>query len=226
MLQNKLVSWSAASCSCGMQEAAGWQTEGERLKMKRKLVAALMAALMVVSLAACGEKSESGQEPKKETQTEKKETQTVEKETQTQQAEGTEGEGTETDAFTLLDVTSDMIQAGVYAVKDDGTELVFSMFTAPDDTPMASLFVFPPEGEGDVICGTYTGETETDEDGITWSLMNGTDVYTDQDFTIGFGEAGNEVYIFDANGDPYEGQYLTNGDTITYMGTAVALLGE
>ncbi len=56
--------------------------------------------------------------------------------------------------------------------------------------------------------------------------MNGTDVYTDQDFTIGFGEAGNEVYIFDANGDPYEGQYLTNDDTITYMGTAVALLGE
>lgn len=193
------------------------------MKMKRKLVASLMAVLMVASLAACGDKSESKQEPKKETQTEQKETQTQQ---ESQLSEGTEGEGAETDAFTLLDVTTDMIQAGVYAQKDDGTEIVFSLFTAPDDTPMASLFVFPTEGEGDVICGTYTGETETDEDGITWSRMDVTDVYTNEEFTIGCGESGDEVYIFDANGDPYEGKYLTNDETITYMGTAVALLGE
>ena len=126
--------------------------------------------------------------------------------------------------FTLLDVSSDMIQAGVYATSEDGTELVFSMFTEPSGTPMASLFVFPASGEGDVICGTYTTESATDEDGITWTLLTVTDAYTDGEFEIGFGESGEEVYIFSADGTPYEGQYLSADETISFMGTAAALM--
>ena len=126
--------------------------------------------------------------------------------------------------FTLLDVTTDMIETGVYAVSEDGTELVFSMFTEPSGTPMASLFVFPAGGEGDVICGTFAADSETDEDGIAWTALTVTDAYTDSEFVIGFGELGDQVYILDQQGNAYEGKYLTADETITYMGTAAALL--
>ena len=101
----------------------------------------------------------------------------------------------------------------------------FSMFPAPSGTPMASLFVYSPDGSGDVICGTYTAETNTDEDGMNWTLLTVTDVYTAQDFEIGFAENdSDQVYILNAAGAVYEGQYLSADETVTYMGTAVALL--
>lgn len=142
-------------------------------------------------------------------------------------SEGDASDDSASGDFTLLDVSTDMIEAGVYAVGDDGTELVFSMFTDPSGTPMASLFIFASDGSGDVICGTFDGESETDEDGITWSLMTVADAYTDEEFQIGFGETdAGEVYIIDAVGNTYEGEYLSADDTITYMGTAAALLDQ
>lgn len=141
-------------------------------------------------------------------------------------AGGDAADSSASEDFTLLDVSADMIEAGVYAVSDDGTELVFSMFTEPSGTPMASLFIFGTDGEGDVICGPYDAETATDEDGIDWTLLTVTDAYTDGEFEIGFGESDEEVYIFDVDGNPYEGQYLTEDETIVYMGTAAALMEE
>lgn len=205
---------------------------------KMKFVSAALATLLVASLAtACG--GNAGTEtttsaPAAETTTEETPEEaapeaeaTPEEETATE-VEESEEESTDDGAseeFTLLDVSTDMIEVGIYAVGEDGTELVFSMFTEPSGTPMASLFVFSAEGAGDVICGPYTGESETDEDGIDWTLLTVSDVYTDSEFELGFGEAGEEVYIFDTNdGTPYEGQYLTADETIDYMGAAVALL--
>lgn len=209
--------------------------------MKKKFVSIVLSALLVASLTtACGSKSEApasapapapaaeapapAPAPAAEAEAEEEEpaeeeVADVETESQDEAAESGDSEG-----FTLLDVSSDMIEAGVYATSEDGTELVFTMFTEPSGTPMASLFVFSPDGQGDVICGTYTAASETDEDDIAWTLLTVSDVYTGEEFEIGFGESDTEVYIFDTAGNPYEGEYLSEDDTITYMGTAAALM--
>lgn len=204
--------------------------------MKKKFVAIVLAALMAASLTtACGGNDKKADAPaedaKTEAETETKEESEAEPEDSTADAENeSQAEPADDNAsgeFTLLDVSTDMVQAGVYAQNEEGTELVFSMFTEPSGTPMASLFVFPADGEGDVICGTYTAETETDEDGIAWTLLTVTDAYTDGEFVIGFGESDDgKVYIFDANGTPYEGEYLSADDTINYMGVAAALMEQ
>ena len=203
--------------------------------MKKKFVSVVLTALMVASLAtACGGSKSASTDtgasaPAAETSAPAAETKT---ETSAPAAETTVDTNTENAAdssesedFTLLDVSTDMIETGVYAISEDDTELVFSMFTAPSGTPMASLFVFTADGSGDVICGTYTGDSETDEDGIDWTLLTVSDVYTGEEFEIGFGELGDEVYIIDTeDGTPYEGEYLSADDTIVYMGTAAALM--
>ena len=127
--------------------------------------------------------------------------------------------------FTLLDVTADMIEVGIYAVDEENTQLVFSMFTAPSGTPMASLFVYNPDGSGTVICGPYTTASKTDENGITWTLFTGTDVYTELTFDIGFAQTEDgQVCILNTEGAVYEGEYLTADETVVYMGTAAGLL--
>ena len=65
--------------------------------------------------------------------------------------EMTETESASSDDFALVDVTSDMIDAGAYAVADDGTELVLTLFTAPDENQYVSLFVFDTDGTVDVL---------------------------------------------------------------------------
>lgn len=220
--------------------------------MKKKFISIILTAVMVASLTtACGGKKEASA-PAPQTRTEtsapaaeaKTETPAPAAETKTETSAPAEETKTEADSeivtvddgdadssadgeFTLLDVTTDMVTAGVYAINEEGTELVVTLFTEPSGTPMASMFMFASDGSGDVICGPFTGESETDEDGITWSVMNVSDVYTDEEFEIGFGETeSGEVYILNAAGEIYEGQYLTADETIVYMGTAAALLEE
>lgn len=193
--------------------------------MKKKITAILAMCMLAVTMAACGDSdvSDDYSEPDNAASAE------VEDAGEADEAEASD-DGETADAgtsgeFTLLDVTSDMISVGVYAADENQNELVFSMFTAPSGTPMASLFVYSPDGSGDVICGTYTAETNTDEDGMNWTLLTVTDVYTSQDFEIGFAENdSDQVYILNAAGAVYEGKYLSADETVTYMGTAVALL--
>lgn len=203
--------------------------------MKKKVVSMVLTAVMVAALTtACGGKSETAAAPApaEETRTEAAPEAEEEPVAEAEPEAETENEAEPVDDgaedFTLLDVSNEMIDAGVYAISEDGTELVFSMFTEPSGTPMASLFIFPADGgsESDVICGAYTAESETDEDGITWTVLTVTDAYTGGEFEIGFGESEDEVYIFDTAGNAYEGQYLSADDTIDYMGAAVNLLAE
>ena len=179
--------------------------------MKKKLAALLAICMLSVTMTACG----GGNAPAETTTAE-----------ETTNAEPDTDDTTDDSSdFTLLDVTTDMIEVGVYAIDEENTELVFSMFTEPSGTPMASMFVYCPDGSGDVICGSYTSETETDENGITWTLLTGSDVYTEQTFEIGFAETEDgQVFILNTAGEVYEGQYLTADETIVYMGTAAAML--
>lgn len=129
--------------------------------------------------------------------------------------------------FTLLDVTSDMIDAAIY-VGDEESELVLSLFTAPDGTAMCSMLEYDSASEsGDVACGAYTAETAEDEDGIAWSYMTFDDVYTGASMELGFGETdAGECYLLLPSGDVYEAEYLDSEEAINYMGVAVALMSE
>ena len=180
--------------------------------MKKKLAALLAICMLSVTMTACG----GGNAPAEATTAEK----TANAEPDTNNTTG------DSNGFTLLDVTADMIKVGIHAIDvEDNTELVFSMFTAPSGTPMASMFVFETDGSGDVICGPYTSDTYTDENGINWSLLTVSDVYRELTFEIGFAETDDgQVCIMNSAGSVYEGQYLTADGTIVYMGTAAALI--
>lgn len=199
--------------------------------MKKKILAMLTVCALAASMTACG--SSSSDEPAADNAAAAEEEYYDEEESY----EGEEGnedeayeeedpaEETASGDFTLLDVSTDMIQTGVYAIDADQNELVFSMFTTPSGTAMASLFIFCPDGTGDVLCGTYSAESEYDENNILWTKLTVSDVYTGNTFNIGFAEAdGGLVYIFDKTGTVYDGQYLTADQTVVYMGTAAALI--
>lgn len=196
--------------------------------MKKKITAILAMCILAAAMTACGGSSaseETAEAPTEAAVTAEETENVTEAEEAEEEEEEEEEDNSTSEGFTLLDVTTDMIEAGVYAVDENRNELVFSMFTAPSGTPMASLFVYCPDGSGDVICGSYNAETETDEDGITWTKLAVSDVYTGESFDIGFAESEDgQVYIFNAAGEVYEGQYLSADDTIVYMGTAVGLL--
>lgn len=203
--------------------------------MKKNITMILAMCLMAAAMTACGGNSDTAEttaapaadttaaaaETEAETEAAAEDTEAAADDAETEDESADEESGD----FTLLDVTADMIDAGVYAVDENQNELVFTMFTEPSGTPMASLFIYAPDGTGDVICGEYTADVETDEDNITWTSLDVSDVYTGNEFTIGFAESeDDQVYIIDTTGTVYEGQYLSADDTVVYMGTAVALL--
>ena len=78
---------------------------------------------------------------------------------------------TEEEGFSLLDVTADLVDAALYAVDDDNTEYVITLFRDPDGYSYVSLMIVPQDGQGDVLCGAYDDSNVTnvtDEDNIDW----------------------------------------------------------
>lgn len=129
--------------------------------------------------------------------------------------------------FTLMDLTSDMIDAAIY-VGDEESELVLSLFTAPDGTAFCSMLEYAAATQsGDVACGAYAAETATDDAGIAWTYLTFEDVYTGTVFEMGFGESdAGECYLLLPSGDSYPAKYLSQEEAVTYMGTALALLEQ
>ncbi|MCR5797908.1 MAG: hypothetical protein K6G63_08365 [Eubacterium sp.] len=201
--------------------------------MKKKVLVIFCSAILAVSmLTGCGgdnkdaAKTETTQSAK--TDDSKAEDSKAEDTSDEAADDSEEASGSEENSgsFSLLDVSSDMIKTGVYGKDDQGTELVFSLFTGPDGKDYASLFEFQNQQQsGDVICGTYEASKEEDENGITWSKLQVHDTYTGKDFLLGFAENdNNEVVFYNAAGAVIEGQYLDKDETINYMGSAAALL--
>ena len=199
--------------------------------MKKKLVTVLLAMALTASmLSACGggkaaesapvtAANETAEEPVEE---EVEETEEVTREMPDESSE-------ESDTFSLLDVSEDMVDVGAYGKSEDGTELVFTMFTGPDGNSYVSLIGFDNNNDsGDVICGQYESTTEKDEDGDEWTNFLVTDVYTGNQFHLGVCERPEteEVAFYDTDGNVVEAQFLSAADTINYMGAAVALLSD
>ena len=198
--------------------------------MKKKLLTALLVGAMTLNITACGGSSDAAAPADNDQQTTTTDTaaddaadteeDAVDVEDAAEAADITEEEG-----FSLLDVTADLVDAALYAVDDDNTEYVITLFRDPDGYSYVSLMIVPQDGQGDVLCGAYDDSNVTnvtDEDNIDWTEISTTDVYTGDDFSAVFVEA-DDGSVAIANSDfslVMEGQYLTADEAIDYMGAA------
>ena len=198
--------------------------------MKKKLLTALLIGAMALNITACGGSSDAAAPADNDQQTTTTDTaaddaadteeDAVDVEDAAEAADTTEEEG-----FSLLDVTADLVDAALYAVDDDNTEYVITLFRDPDGYSYVSLMIVPQDGQGDVLCGAYDDSNVTnvtDEDNIDWTEISTTDVYTGDDFSAVFVEA-DDGSVAIANSDfslVMEGQYLTADEAIDYMGAA------
>ena len=198
--------------------------------MKKKLLTALLVGAMALNITACGGSSDAAAPADNDQQTTTTDTaaddaadteeDAVDVEDAAEAADTTEEEG-----FSLLDVTADLVDAALYAVDEDNTEYVITLFRDPDGYSYVSLMIVPQDGQGDVLCGAYDDSNVTnvtDEDNIDWTEISTTDVYTGDDFSAVFVEA-DDGSVAIANSDfslVMEGQYLTADEAIAYMGAA------
>ena len=198
--------------------------------MQKKLLTALLVGAMALNITACGGSSDAAAPADNDQQTTTTDTaaddaadteeDAVDVEDAAEAADTTEEEG-----FSLLDVTADLVDAALYAVDDDNTEYVITLFRDPDGYSYVSLMIVPQDGQGDVLCGAYDDSNVTnvtDEDNIDWTEISTTDVYTGDDFSAVFVEA-DDGSVAIANSDfslVMEGQYLTADEAIAYMGAA------
>ena len=198
--------------------------------MKKKLLTVLLVGAMALNITACGGSSDAAAPADNDQQTTTTDTaaddaadteeDAVDVEDAAEAADTTEEEG-----FSLLDVTADLVDAALYAVDDDNTEYVITLFRDPDGYSYVSLMIVPQDGQVDVLCGAYDDSNVTnvtDEDNIDWTEISTTDVYTGDDFSAVFVEA-DDGSVAIANSDfslVMEGQYLTADEAIAYMGAA------
>ena len=204
--------------------------------MKKKLLTALLVGAMALNITACGGSSDAAAPADNDQQTTTTDTaaddaadteeDAVDVEDAAEAADTTEEEG-----FSLLDVTADLVDAALYAVDDDNTEYVITLFRDPDGYSYVSLMIVPQDGQGDVLCGAYDDSNVTnvtDEDNIDQTEISTTDVYTGDDFSAVFVEA-DDGSVAIANSDfslVMEGQYLTADEAIAYMGAAANYINQ
>ena len=197
--------------------------------MKKKLLTALLVGAMALNITACGGSSDAAAPADNDQQTTTTDTASDDAADTEEDAvdveDAAEAATTEEEGFSLLDVTADLVDAALYAVDDDNTEYVITLFRDPDGYSYVSLMIVPQDGQGDVLCGAYDDSNVTnvtDEDNIDWTEISTTDVYTGDDFSAVFVEA-DDGSVAIANSDfslVMEGQYLTADEAIAYMGAA------
>ena len=203
--------------------------------MKKKLLTALLVGAMALNITACGGSSDAAAPADNDQQTTTTDTAADDAADTEEDAvdveDAAEAATTEEEGFSLLDVTADLVDAALYAVDDDNTEYVITLFRDPDGYSYVSLMIVPQDGQGDVLCGAYDDSNVTnvtDEDNIDWTEISTTDVYTGDDFSAVFVEA-DDGSVAIANSDfslVMEGQYLTADEAIAYMGAAANYINQ
>lgn len=197
--------------------------------MKKKLLALLIMTALSFSLVACGGKDDepAAKEEKVEVKEEKKEEAPAKEETKEEEEDAAVEEAAEeSEGFSILDVSTDLVDTAIYSTDDDGAEYVITLFRDPDGQTYISMMIVPADGKGDIWCGPYDESCITqfeDEDGVVWTGFDITDVYTGEPYSIIFTEA-DDGSVAISNADfsvVMEGKYLSNDEAINYMGVAV-----
>lgn len=197
--------------------------------MKKKLLALLIMTALSFSLVACGGKDDepAAKEEKVEVKEEKKEEAPAKEEAKEEEEDAAVEEAAEeSEGFSILDVSTDLVDTAIYSTDDDGAEYVITLFRDPDGQTYISMMIVPADGKGDIWCGPYDESCITqfeDEDGVLWTGFDITDVYTGEPYSIIFTEA-DDGSVAISNADfsvVMEGKYLSNDEAINYMGAAV-----
>lgn len=193
--------------------------------MKKRLLTVLILGAMVFSLVACGGTSKTETTPSNSTTKEV----ATEAPTPAPTTAETSSAVVEDEDFTLLDVSSDLIDAAIYSIDETGTEYVITLFRDPSGNNYISLFSVDANGNGDVVCGPYDGtnvSTIQTDDGIDWTGFDVVDVYTGDMFSVIFAE-GDDGSVAVTNVDfsvIMEGEYLSADQAIDYMAAAILFL--
>ena len=209
--------------------------------MKKKIIGIILSSMVAFSLVACGGSDESAAtqnepvvEEEKDDATavdeEEKDDETAVDDDTTDTSTDEEEEVAATEDFTILDVTTDLVDVGIYAIDENNTEYVITLFRDLDDNSYISLMQVAEDGTGDLICGAYDENSVTitpdEENGVDWTVFDIVDVYTETECTIVFAE-GDDGSVAITNDDfsiILEGEYLSNDDTIDYMGVAASFI--
>lgn len=197
--------------------------------MKKTLLAVAMTAALALGITACGGKEESKPAPTPAPTTAAVETTQAAPETEAQ-TEAVE-EAAEEEIFTLMDVSTEMIESGIYAVDENNNENVIALFTAPNQESFIAMISINADGTGDAVCGSYNADscaTLTGEDGTEWACVIFTDVYSGAECTAVFADFDDGSVMISNEDLSYAvaGEYLTPDQTIDYLGAAVALLDQ
>lgn len=203
--------------------------------MRKKFLVMMLAGLMAFSVTACGDSDDS----------DTKKSETTSKNDDADDADTDDADDADTDdadnadvddadaggadtsgseEFTLGDVSADMVDAALYTKDENDAEVVLVIFTAPSGTRMCAIAYLNADGTGDVVCGAYDAASQTDENGINWSMLTFTDEYAGGEVTLGFVEDASESYIMTPDGSAYAAQRLDNEEAVGYMGTALGLM--
>lgn len=218
--------------------------EGTHKKYKNKIVAIWLSLSMITSLSACTNTADSVQETIVSTDASKEVEQitttegVVQSEVHSFEAmEEQTTESEETDIsdnneeenpkdFSVQDISTQQIKSSVYAKYDDLKEMVLTIYTMDDGRNGCVLITIGRNGEGDIAYGACTGDSEEDENSVTWTYLSFKDGNTGQTIEIGVGEKDGTCYILGNDGYKYEGRYLTSKEAVEYMQTANEMLEQ
>lgn len=169
--------------------------------MKKRIMATMMAMMLVFASCMCVTAAPATQTTSKQT------TNTV-----------------PVEEFTLLDLTEDMIDAGMYAEK--GTvEIVIALFTLDTEQYLSVMLFDGSDNSADVLCGvvdaTNTKVTNKDTRTVFTDVV---DVYTGDTFSLTIDES-SKPYVMDPTGTKYNAENITAEDTIDLMAAILALEG-
>ena len=202
--------------------------------MKKIILSAILAAVTAVSFSACGGNDNltapSITEETSENEEILFEDDILEEETGADILGALGETAADTEEISLLDVTPEMINSGLLAHDDEGTELLLSIFTMPSGTPVAAMAVTEKDGTGSIVCGAYDGEivTDTENEAVTYVYMNFIDVFTGAEISLAAIENSSDgsCSVMNGAGDIYIAEYLSPADTVDRMTAAVNALSE
>ena len=206
--------------------------------MRKKFLVMMLAGLMAFSVTACGD-SDSSDDKKSTTSksdnaddaddadvddSDDADDADVDDSDDADVDDADDADASDSEEFTLGDVSADMVDAALYTKDEDDSEVVLMLFTAPSGTQMCAIANLNADGTGDVVCGAYEAASQTDENGIDWTMLTFTDEYEGGEVTLGFVEDDAESYIMTPDGSAYAAERLDNEEAVNYMGTAIGLM--
>lgn len=140
--------------------------------------------------------------------------------------------------WTFGDIDASMIQAAAVSdPTDDGIETVVTFINAPDGETYAAMGqVQSSDGEkadnADIYLVHMTSDNvnTSSSDGLDWTTVDGTDLYTGDEVKIGIAESADsgtdssdQCAVFDESGTVLNAHYLTADEAVQYLGVCAGL---